>query len=108
MARMEKKSKVYDQMKRGDYSGISDAQLAELPFEVCVFAIWRLKSSDSKYSPMRDCNRNTITRQMMKRTSMRAASFLSARSTTTTPKRYLAVMLNLRFSTSYNPTRMTQ
>ena len=54
MARMEKKSKVYDQMKRGDYSGISDAQLAELPFEVCIFAIWRLKSSDRKYSPMRD------------------------------------------------------
>ena len=38
MARMEHKSKIYDQMKRGDYSGVSDAQLAELPFEVSIFA----------------------------------------------------------------------
>ncbi|VDB88416.1 unnamed protein product [Peniophora sp. CBMAI 1063] len=32
-ARMEQKSQLYDQMKRGDYSGVSDAQAAELLFE---------------------------------------------------------------------------
>lgn len=36
---MEKKSQIYDQMKRGDYSGITDAQLAELPFEVRHLAL---------------------------------------------------------------------
>lgn len=32
---MEEKSKRYDRMKRGDYSGISEAEMAEMLFEVC-------------------------------------------------------------------------